>query len=221
VAFHVEIRRAFSRAWAFNLEEPELRRILLEPWARGVPVLLGEQRWEPASCRLAVLEGPRLAAAELAHGQGWHNASRSGRDVTRELLRARVAQEATVVALVTHDEAGRSALSAALGALGLTAIDFGAVRARLLARPPASPGAAAAIVTIGPGARSGEWALDAGLALGALGARVVVVRVGDEPAPLALGALEALRLPPGAREAALALAPPLRAAGCAVRPVAA
>jgi hypothetical protein len=221
VAFHVEIRRAFSRAWAFNLEEAELRRIVLEPWVRGDPVLLGEQRWEPSSCRIAVLEGPRLAAAELAHGQGWHRASRSGRDVTGELLRPGEPTGATVVALVTHDEPSRRAVGAAVGALGLTAIDFAAVRARLLARPPASPGAAAAIVVIGSGARSSDWALDAGLALGALGERAVVVCVGDQPAPDELAAVRALRLPQGGREAALALAGPLRAAGCAVRPVAA
>ena len=79
MAFHLEIRRGLHHARAFNLEHPEVRRAVLEPWLRGVAVTLGQRDWDPRACRLTVLEGPPLAPADLAHGQGWHNAGRSAR----------------------------------------------------------------------------------------------------------------------------------------------
>jgi hypothetical protein len=209
VAFHVEIRRGFSRAWAFNLAEGELRRAVLDPWAAGAMVQLGDQLWEPARCRLTVLQGPPLAPAELAHGQGWNRAQRTARDVTRDLPTA----AAAVVALVTHDDAGRRVAGEALNALGLAAVEFAPVRARLLARPPLAAGVAAAIVVAGPGPRGPDWAVDAGLALGALGARALVACLDDAPAPAELAGVAAVRLPPGPLDAARALAEPLRAAG--------
>ena len=153
MAFHVEIRRGLHHARAFNLEHDELQRTVLEPWLRGVAVTVGQRQWDPGACRLTVLEGPRLAPADLAHGQGWHNAGRSARDVTAAVL---------------------------------TAVDFAAVRAGRTVR--------AGLVVVGTGALTVGWGLDAGLAMGTLGARAIVVCLGDAPMPGELAGIEPVRL---------------------------
>jgi MoxR-like ATPase len=88
VPFHVEIGSSFNHARVFNLEEAELRRSVLEPWVAGVAFEFEEREWEPRDSRLTILEGPRLAAADLSFGQGWSNATRSAEDVTRRLVAA-------------------------------------------------------------------------------------------------------------------------------------
>lgn len=93
--FHVEVRRSVHRAWAFNLDGETLRRTVLEPWARGAVLRLGDRDWEPSKSSLRVLEGERLHPADLAHGQGWNHASRDGRDVARELLTTMAAHAAS------------------------------------------------------------------------------------------------------------------------------
>ena len=85
--FHVEISvSTLRRARAFNLDGGELRRAILEPWVAGVAIELGDHEWLPGESSLRVLEGPELDPPELSFGQGWTNAERSARDVTRELL---------------------------------------------------------------------------------------------------------------------------------------
>jgi len=74
VPFHVEIRRSYRHARAFNLGYEELVRGVLEPWRRGNVVDFGELEWEPAESTLTVLEGPKMAAADLTMGRGWSNA---------------------------------------------------------------------------------------------------------------------------------------------------
>ncbi|GAC1322599.1 MAG: hypothetical protein NVS2B9_07760 [Myxococcales bacterium] len=36
--YHIEIRRSFHRAWAFDMGEGELNRRILEPWRRGAVI---------------------------------------------------------------------------------------------------------------------------------------------------------------------------------------
>src|SRR5436190_659448 len=86
VAYHVEVRRSFRRAWAFNLSAEKLRRSVVAPWVAGRSLELGDRRWEPRESELRVLEGPELSPPELAFGQGWNSAERSGRNVTRRIL---------------------------------------------------------------------------------------------------------------------------------------
>jgi hypothetical protein len=87
MAFHVEVgSSALRQARAFNLDPEELRRDVLEPWLAGRPVHLGDREWLPRESSLRVIEGPRLEGPDLAFGQGWSNAERGGRDVTREVL---------------------------------------------------------------------------------------------------------------------------------------
>ncbi len=185
MAFHVEIRRGLHHARAFNLEHDELQRTVLEPWLRGVAVTVGQRQWDPGACRLTVLEGPRLAPADLAHGQGWHNAGRSARDVTAAVLTA-VDTGAATVAVIAATAEDRDAAAAAVEALGLTAVDFAAVRAGRTVR--------AGLVVVGTGALTVGWGLDAGLAMGTLGARAIVVCLGDAPMPGELAGIEPVRL---------------------------
>jgi len=183
-----------------------LVRAVLQPWSRGVTVRLGEREWDPRACRITVLEGPRLAPAELSHGQGWHSAERSGRDVTRALL-SRAGVLAATVAVVAVGDADRRAAVAAVEALGLTPVDFAEVRSAVLAGAAGRAGVRAALVVIGAGPATAAWGLDAGLALGALGASAVLVCVGGAQLPAALAGIEPVRL-----EQPDALAARLRAA---------
>jgi hypothetical protein len=115
VPFHVEIARSFRRARAFNLAEDELRQTVLTPWAAGRAVRLGDRDWAPAECTLRVLEGPRLDGPQLAQGQGWHNAQRTGTDVTRQLLEL---PTVPLVAVHAEDPAARQTVEAAVVRLG-------------------------------------------------------------------------------------------------------
>ena len=76
--FHIEISTTTLRhARAFNLDEEELRRTVIEPWMAGRPIELGDHEWLPGESTLRVLEGPRLEGPDLNIGQGWSNAERS------------------------------------------------------------------------------------------------------------------------------------------------
>jgi hypothetical protein len=177
VAFHVEITRSIHRARVFNLDEDALRREVVEPWRRGEPLALGDREWDPATSELTILEGPRLRPADLAHGQGWHHATRTARTVTADVLRA--AARTRVAVLARGEEAERLA-AAALGELGAEAVAWSAARAAIVAGAP--PGVDAALLLVDE-----TGVLDAGLAVGALGRRAVVawVGAGEPPADLA------------------------------------
>jgi hypothetical protein len=84
--FHVEVGGGLNHARAFNLDLEELRKKILEPWLTGRPVELGEREWDPRESELRILEGRRLDPPELSFGQGWSNAERSAKDVTRHVL---------------------------------------------------------------------------------------------------------------------------------------
>src|SRR5918996_1323257 len=84
--FHVEISSGLNHARAFNLSVEELRRTVLEPWLTGRSVELGEHEWEPGECSLTILEGRHLDSPDLSFGQGWSNAERAAKDVTRRVL---------------------------------------------------------------------------------------------------------------------------------------
>ena len=210
--FHVEIRRSLHRARVFNLDAGQLRGRVLEPWARGVPVALGDQEWDPRDCTLTVLEGPALAPPDLAHGQGWNGALRSARDVTEDVLRA--SAPATAVAVLAATPAARRVAGAALDQLGAEAVDWGAVRSRLLAGEPEGERVAGALLIVDGQAPAATWLLDVGLAVGALGARVVVACTpgGPPAAQLRDVGLPALDVEGDDDDAAGALAERLRVA---------
>lgn len=122
--FHVEISSGLNHARAFNLSVEELRRTVLEPWLTGRQVELGEHEWEPGECSLTILEGRHLDSPDLSFGQGWSNAERAAKDVTRRVLEqtempklpdAFVVQaelpEATVAAMLSGQQAEPVALN--------------------------------------------------------------------------------------------------------------
>ncbi len=216
--FHVEIRHSYRRAWAFNLSEERLRRTILEPWRRGAPAQVGDREWEPKESTIRVLEGPELAPPELAHGQGWHHAERSGQEVTGDVLRRAAAQAVSVSVLGETSSVQRTVLQV-VEQLGVRTLDWAVLRARILAAasvvagPPFGPGetpvAVLALERIDP---SPAWLFEAGLALGALGGRAIVVQLGEEPLPAAMGDLGAIRVDPGEPASLHALAERLRGA---------
>jgi hypothetical protein len=85
VPFHVEVGSPLHHARVFNVGEAELRQIL-RLWVSGQAFELGEQEWEPRECKLTILEGRALAGPDLSFGQGWSNALRSAKDVTRQVV---------------------------------------------------------------------------------------------------------------------------------------
>jgi hypothetical protein len=171
LSYHVQVSRSFQRAALFNLSEAELIGRIVEPWSRGARVELGDREWDPAEADLVVLEGPELDSPELALGQGWGNASRGGRDVTAELLNR--SRSVAVVAGPT----GHAAVAAPLA--GLRVVDWETVRERILAS--ADPGVAYAVVVLDDEIDRFE----AGLAVGALGDRALLVRDDSDLAALA------------------------------------
>jgi hypothetical protein len=82
---HVELRQFPHNMCRFNLSDGELRRIV-EPWAHGEWVELGERKWSPHQAKLTVLEGPELAMEQLTMGRGWRAAQRQSEDVTERVL---------------------------------------------------------------------------------------------------------------------------------------
>jgi hypothetical protein len=201
VPFHVEIRQARRRAWAFNLSTERLSRIVVEPWRQGLPVALGDREWVPKDSTLRILEGPELSPPDLAHGSGWHNAERSGEDATRTIL-TRAAARATSIAVLAETPAGHAAVEPLLTRLDVQTVEWAAVRTRLVA----------AAVAAAPDPHGGEvlwaivvaerpdpppaWLFEAGLALGALGGRAVLTQLGDEPAPVPFRNLAVIRIDP-------------------------
>jgi hypothetical protein len=83
--FHVELRQFPHNACRFNLNESELLA-LVEPWAGGQWIEMGERKWSPHQARLTVLSGPRLSAQELSMSRGWRNAVRRSEEVTEQVL---------------------------------------------------------------------------------------------------------------------------------------
>ena len=56
------------------------------PWLAGEAIELNEYRWLPDRATLTIYEAPGLAVADMGLGRGWQNVTRSGRDVTQEVL---------------------------------------------------------------------------------------------------------------------------------------
>jgi hypothetical protein len=220
VPFHVEIRRSYRHARVFNVAEEELGRTVLDPWRHGRLVELGDQEWEPRECTLTVLEGPELAPPDLAMGQGWHNAQRSARDVTGRMLdQAASAGEAGAVAVLADTPAAARVAATLLERLGLRPVEWTQARPRLRADADAAGvGFGAALLVLERPDPAGAWLFEAGLAIGALGHRAIVVVLGAAPAPAQLEGLGAIALDLDRADSLQELAERLRAAGCRIAP---
>lgn len=84
--FHVEIRQFPNVARAFNLSESELDEGFLADWIGDRLIDYEDHRWSPEKARLTVYEAPRLPPEEMGIGRGWANITRTGREVTDEVL---------------------------------------------------------------------------------------------------------------------------------------
>jgi hypothetical protein len=138
VAFHIEISASTLRhARAFNLDEEELRRTILEPWMTDRAIELGDREWIPRKSSLKVLEGPRLEPPDLSFGQGWSNAERSARDVTGEVL-ADAERDAPPppTAVAIDGDSVEEALAAIAGAAKPRPIELAAAQAAIDRRDP-------------------------------------------------------------------------------------
>jgi hypothetical protein len=111
--YHVELRQFPHNFCRFNLAERELRETILDAWAQGEWIELGERKWSPHQANLTVREGPQLPVEELSMGRGWRNAARQGRDVTEELLATARVAESPRGGLGVATKAGSSSASAA------------------------------------------------------------------------------------------------------------
>lgn len=86
--FHVELRQFPNVARAFNLSGEDLQARIVRPWAAGVPVAWDDRRWNPEKARITIYEGRALGPEEIGLGRGWANATRTGTEVTEQVLEA-------------------------------------------------------------------------------------------------------------------------------------
>ena len=86
MAFHVEISTGFNHARVFNLSRADVVTQVVEPWLEDRTIEMGERKWQPRASSLTILEGPRMETVDLSFGQGWSNAERASKAVTREIL---------------------------------------------------------------------------------------------------------------------------------------
>jgi hypothetical protein len=169
---------------------------------------------------LKVLEGPKLADTDLAFGQGWNHAERSARDVTAVVLGDPARPAAAVgVAVLAETDAAAASVAALLTELGVATAEWAALRARILAAatlvaPRRGDPTAAAVVVVERADPSPGWLFEAGLALGALGGRAILVQLGDEPPSPELAQLGVIRFDPQQPASRHALIERLRNAGC-------
>jgi hypothetical protein len=207
VPFHVEISSGFrQRARAFNLDEEKLRATILDPWVHGRRVHLGEKDFEPRDSKLTVLEGPELADVDLSMGRGWSNAEKASENVTRSLVESASAPSKPVVAILAEEDAARAEAAAMLARLELELAPWDELRSRILGAAAAGGGPGyAAVLVLGGGSPSPSWLFDAGLARGALGARALVVQLGEAAIPAQLAGVDVMRLDPGEESSVRAL----------------
>ncbi len=98
--YHVELREALNVAHAFNLSPVQLRDGILRHWLSRSTFQLEDRKWSPEKAKLVIYEAPELEIAQLGLGRGWGEVTRSGRDVTEQML-----QEAQAPAATPADEA--------------------------------------------------------------------------------------------------------------------
>jgi hypothetical protein len=205
VPFHVEISRGFRhRAWAFNLDEGELRRTILDPWMRGRVIMLGDQDWEPRDCKLVILEGPELEDTDLSMGRGWSNAEKTAENVTRKLVE-QAASPRLAVAVLAESPDTEAEVTRMLGQLKLETVAWPELRARILGGASEGGIAYAAVLVIDSSGPAAGWLFDAGLARGALGSRATFVQLGAAGIPAELAGVDVMRLDPGDAGSARAL----------------
>src|SRR5438270_904265 len=112
-SYHLEIRDFPRNVNRFNMSGTEIGTVLLA-WAQERVFELGDQKWNPQTAELTVLEGPEIPVSGLSMGRGWPTAVREGQDVTaRVLAEAREAIVDGSVARMARDQEAAAAAAAA------------------------------------------------------------------------------------------------------------
>jgi hypothetical protein len=133
--FHVEVSSSPNHARAFNVDDGEVQQIL-NFWIAGQTFEFGEQEWEPRESKLTILEGKAMDGPDLAFGQGWSNALRSAKDVTRQMMEAaEVHAPLPPIVEVEADSVDAAAAEIASGG-GLNPVEWAAARGRIDGRDP-------------------------------------------------------------------------------------
>jgi hypothetical protein len=84
-AYHIEIRDFPRNVNRFNMSGQDVGGVLLA-WAQERVFELAEQKWNPQTAEIIVLEGPEIPISGLSMGRGWPTAIREGQDVTERVL---------------------------------------------------------------------------------------------------------------------------------------
>src|SRR5690349_13360606 len=83
--YHLEIRDFPRNVNRFNMSGQEIGAVLLA-WAQERVFELSDQKWNPQTAEMTVLEGPEIPISGLSMGRGWPTALREGQDVTARVL---------------------------------------------------------------------------------------------------------------------------------------
>ena len=108
--YHVGITDFPHHVNRFNMTGPEVGALLLA-WAQERVFDLGDQKWNPQTAELIVIEGPEIPISGLSLGRGWPTAEREGEEVTARVLAE--AREAIVDGSVARMEQEAEAAAAA------------------------------------------------------------------------------------------------------------
>jgi|SRR6185312_1846922 len=128
--YHVEIREFPRNVNRFNMSGQEIGAILLA-WAQQRVFELADQRWNPQTAEMTVIEGPEIPVSGLSMGRGWPTAMREGQDVTERVIAE--AREAIVDGSAARIAQEAEAAAAAPAEAVAAPLDEGAAEAALLA----------------------------------------------------------------------------------------
>jgi hypothetical protein len=123
-------------ARVFNLSHEDLRSQVIEPWLEDRPFELGESEWVPSESSLKILEGRHMENPDLAFGQGWSNAERSGENVTRREL-AQAPPPKTPDAFLVSAELPEATVGEMLAGQDATPVAWVEARKKIDSRDPA------------------------------------------------------------------------------------
>jgi hypothetical protein len=84
--YHIQLRQFPNNMCHFNMTERELLDAVVEGWARGQWIEVGERKWNPHQAKLTVLKGPEIPVEQLSVGRGWPKAQHEGEDVTERMV---------------------------------------------------------------------------------------------------------------------------------------
>jgi hypothetical protein len=133
--FHVELSAGFHRARVFNLDRDDVMAKVVVPWLEGRTIEMGDREWEPRDSSMVILEGPEMKTTDLSFGQGWSNAERASKSVTRELL-AQAPPPSMPDAFVIETAAPEAITAELMADHEVRAIQWDEARGRLDGRDP-------------------------------------------------------------------------------------